>query len=90
MLNLEEEQVITKNKIGFHIDSYRVDRINKIIDIFISWKYSDDSISREKLRIEGDDFDVFYPIYTTDENLYEKVATLLNVEGTVDLTNEPN
>lgn len=41
------------------------------------------------VSIKGEAFDLFYPTWTSDLQLYGKVMDALDLDGTVDLGNEP-
>ena len=92
-LNLTEPE--EKQKTGFVIESYKVDRTRRSMSIRVRWDFNDGTSQIENLSIVDDDeegttdFTDFYETYTDDVILYNKVKDLLDVEGEVDLTGEP-
>lgn len=73
-----------------YLPRYYVYREHKQIDVDYHLKNNaGDLLNTGTASITGANFDIFYPDWTTDDQLYEAVLEILDLDGTVDLAGEP-
>lgn len=88
-MGFEFDAGIGKQKTGFIIDRYRVDRLGKEIFIEFHYCFDDGSIEESSHYILDNAFDSFYPTFSTDAALYNYLAEALGFTGSINLENEP-